>query len=83
MAHNQSMLDKKGADWKGKVRIIGISIDSTSDVVLKHVQEKKWESVEHFHRATSKCSETYGVSGVPHVMLVDKEGTIVYKGHPA
>jgi len=25
----------------------------------------------------------YGVRGVPHVLLVDKEGRIVFKGHPA
>jgi len=27
MAHNQEMLDKKGEEWKDKIRIIGISID--------------------------------------------------------
>ena len=83
MAHNQQMLEKKGAEWKDKVRIIGISIDQGREPVLAHVQSKKWESVEHFHRATSTCSQTYGVRGVPHIMLVYKEGTIVYKGHPA
>jgi len=50
---------------------------------VKHVADKKWESVEHFHRAGSKCSETYSVKGVPHVMLIDKTGKIVFKGHPA
>jgi len=25
----------------------------------------------------------YQVKGVPHVILLDKEGTIVFKGHPA
>jgi len=27
MAHNVSMLDKRGNDWEGKIRIIGIRID--------------------------------------------------------
>ena len=26
MAHNQAMLDKRGADWKDKVRVIGLSV---------------------------------------------------------
>ena len=26
---------------------------------------------------------TYGAVGIPHVMLVNKEGKIVFKGHPA
>ena len=25
----------------------------------------------------------YGVTGVPHVMIVDKTGKIVFKGHPS
>jgi len=29
------------------------------------------------------ASDEYGVQGVPHVLLVDKEGTIVFMGHPA
>jgi hypothetical protein len=50
---------------------------------VKHVKAKKWEKVEHFHRAGSSCSEDYGVQGVPHVVLVDIEGKIAYIGHPA
>ena len=83
MAHNQEMLERNAKAWMGKVRIIGLSIDKSADAVLKHVADKKWESVEHFHRAGSKCSETYGVKGVPHVMLIDKTGKIVFKGHPS
>merc|ERR1711998_632671 len=83
MAHNQEMLDKNGEAWKDKVRIIGLSIDQGAEAVVKHVEDKKWGSVEHFWRATSKCSETYSVRGVPCVMLIDKSGKIVFKGHPA
>lgn len=77
------MLEKRGADWGGKVRIIGVSIDSSKDAVVKHVDNKKWTSVEHYFRAGSKCSETYSVRGVPHVMLIDTKGNIAFKGHPA
>lgn len=83
MAHNQEMLEHHGDRWGDKVRIIGISIDQTAGAVVKHVKDKKWEKVEHFHRAKSSCSEDYGVSGVPHVVLVDGEGKIAFVGHPA
>lgn len=83
MAHNQEMLEKRAADWGGKVRIIGVSIDNTKDAMKKHVEDKKWGSVEHYHRHESKCSATYGVQGVPHVMLIDTEGRMVFVGHPA
>lgn len=83
MAHNQEMLEKRAADWGGKVRIIGVSIDNTKDAMKSHVEDKKWGSVEHYHRHESKCSATYGVQGVPHVMLIDTEGRMVFVGHPA
>ena len=82
MAHNQEMLEHHGERWGDKVRIIGISIDQTASAVVKHVQAKKWEKVEHFHRASSSCSKDYGVNGVPHVVLVDGEGKIAFVGHP-
>ena len=86
MAHNQEMLTKNEAAWSEegkKVRIIGVSIDQSSEAVVNHVKAKGWEKVEHYHRDKSECSELYGVKGVPHVMIVDRDGKIVFKGHPA
>jgi thiol-disulfide isomerase/thioredoxin len=83
MAHNQEMLDHNEIEWGERVRIIGISIDQTVPPVQKHVKAKKWEKVEHFHRAGSTCSEDYGVKGVPHVVLIDTNGKIAFIGHPA
>jgi len=51
--------------------------------VEEHVKTKEWGNVEHWHRDKSDCSKVYGVDGVPHVMLLDKNGKIVFKGHPA
>jgi len=83
MAHNQQMLEKRGADWEGKARIIGLSIDQDKNKLKTHVESKKWTAVEHYFRAGSDASDVYGVRGVPHVMLVDGNGKIVFKGHPA
>lgn len=83
MAHNQTMLEEHGATWGDKLRIIGLSIDSGAEIIKTHVESKGWGKIEHYWRSASTCSTVYGVSGVPHVMLINKEGTIVYKGHPA
>ena len=83
MAHNVEMLEKRGAEWGSDVRIIGLSIDQSMEKLAGHVKSKNWTSVEHYHRAGSDASKVYSVSGVPHVMLIDKTGTIVFKGHPA
>ena len=76
------MLEHHAEKWGDKVRIIGISIDNTAEAVVKHVDEKGWEKVEHYHRASSKCSNDYGVQGVPHVALVDTNGKLAFIGHP-
>lgn len=83
MAHNQEMLEKRKDDWGDKVRIVGVSIDQSKEAMVTHVNNKKWNKVEHYHRHKSDCSEVYGVQGVPHVLLLDTKGRIVFKGHPA
>lgn len=77
------MITRRGKDWGSNVRIIGVSIDQTKESVVKHCESKEWMSVEHYHRHKSDCSAVYGVQGVPHVMLIDKQGKIAFKGHPA
>jgi len=84
MAHNQKMLEEK-KEWGKQVRLIGLSIDNDAATVKSHVEAKGWTSVEHYHVRTPGCTadKDYGVNGVPHVLLVDTKGKIVFMGHPA
>ena len=43
---------------------------------MPHVKKFGYDRVEHFLKAGSSCDDLYGVQGVPHVVLVDKEGII-------
>ena len=85
MGHNQKMLEERGKDWGDKVRLIGLSIDNDVGTVKNHVESKKWTSVEHYHVRTagSTAAKDYGLKLVPHVLLVDTKGKIVFMGHPA
>ena len=84
MAHNQHMLEHKGAEWGDKVKIVGLSIDGEKAKLKSHVETKGWNKVDHyFIGGADKCKKDYGISGVPHVLLVDTNGKIVFKGHPA
>ena len=85
MKHNQEMLEKHGSEWGDRVRIIGLSIDQDYNKLVSHVEEKNWKKVEHYHVRNGKCTadKDYGVQGVPHCLLIDTEGTIVFMGHPA
>lgn len=86
MAHNQEMLEKHAekGDWK-MVRIIGMSIDNDKQKLVDHVNDKKWTSVEHYWARNGLCDgdKVYGVRGVPHCLLVDTHGKIVWVGHPS
>jgi Thioredoxin-like len=85
MAHNQEMIEKRGKDWGKNVRLIGLSIDQDVQKLKSHVVDKKWTSVEHYHVRNGTCTadKDFGVQGVPHVLLVDTNGKIVFVGHPA
>jgi len=83
MQHNEDMLKENAEKWGDKVKIIGLSIDKDAETVKNHITNKGWTSPIHYHRAKSNCSDVYKVSGVPHVLIVDTKGKIVFKGHPA
>lgn len=73
LEHNQ----KK---WKDRVKVCAISIKTSHEIVPQLIDAKKWDLIEHYYRDVSKCFEDYGINSVPQVILVDKEGTIAYKG---
>ena len=85
MAHNQKMLDDNKAAWGGKVRVIGLSCDQSVATVKSHCETKGWTSIEHYGCKGAGCTaaQDFGVSGIPCVALVDTNGKIVFKGHPA
>jgi len=79
------MLETRGADWGDKVRIIGLSLDQDMNALKTRVEDRKWLNVEHYNVRNGVCtaSEDHGVRGIPHVVLVDTHGKIVFKGHPS
>ena len=76
------MLEKRKDEWGQDVRVIGISVDTDKSSLKIHVKRKGMDKIEHFWRSTSTCSKDYVVSGIPHLMIIDKAGKIVFKGHP-
>lgn len=85
MKHNQHMLVENAEKWGERVRLIGLSIDSDADTVKNHVESRGWTTVEHYHVRTAGCTadKDFGVNGVPHVLLIDTQGKIVFVGHPS
>jgi predicted aldo/keto reductase-like oxidoreductase len=47
MQHNQDMLIKNESTWKGKVKIIGVSVDDEKEVIKERVTSKGWTNIQH------------------------------------
>jgi hypothetical protein len=47
--------------------------------------ERDWLNIEHYHVAQDKCTaiKNYASDALPHMVLIDKTGKIVYTGHPS
>jgi thiol-disulfide isomerase/thioredoxin len=82
MDYYKVLLEKRGEDWKGKVRIIGLNINNDMETLKNLVTEKGWGEFEHYLRAGSNASQVYGVNRVPTVMLIDRDGKIAFKSDP-
>ena len=81
MAHNCEMIKSNGDKWDN-VRIIGLSIDDDAQTVKNHCTAKGWTQVEHVQVGSSGAADNWGITGVPHCALVNKNGEIVWRGHP-
>lgn len=86
MEHNNKMM-LSHPEWKNRVRIVAVSIDQKDEELVKHVNNKQWlNGIEHYQvDPTSKQPNPmnkFEVRGVPHVMLVNQNGEVVFKNHP-
>ena len=85
MAHNSEILKRRSADWAGKATISGLSCDDEIDTLRAHVERKAWGNVPHVWLSGWKndAFDKYKITGVPTMVLIDKEGRIAKRGHPS
>lgn len=88
MAHNESMLKTNEEKWKGKATIVGLSLDDESEGPIKRITDKDWKRVQHYRFKNGWDEENddlkmFEINGIPFVVLLDKKGKIVFKGHPS
>ena len=86
MAYNQRMLEKNEDKWKGKVRIVGASLDQDKAKVLERIEKKGWNKIDHYilpNNWKNLDLQTYDCTDIPHIVLVNKTGKISYAGNPS
>ncbi len=88
MAHLCEMAFKRKADWNGEAVLLCVSIDDKKDDVIRYVSSRGWLRVRHLWCEEgepgfkSVGAKTYGITGVPTVLLIDQSGRMVWRGHP-
>ncbi|WP_289055368.1 TlpA disulfide reductase family protein [Carboxylicivirga marina] len=61
--------------------ILGVSLDQKKDAWLKAIEDDKltWSHVSDLKGWGNEAAKLYAVSGIPHTVLLDKEGKIIAK----
>jgi len=76
----QKLMYKNRSKWNDKVKISAISIKTSHEIVPQLIEGKRWYLIDHYYREDSKCFERYGISSVPLIVLVNKDGIVAFKG---
>jgi len=76
------MLKEHGATWGDNVRIICISAEDPA-AIKAHCEKKGWDKPELYCGKDSDYKSDYKFNGIPHVMIIDANGNIAFKDHPA
>ena len=63
------MLEKRGADWGDRVRLIGLGVNYDLNMLVSHIEDKKWTNVEHYAIRNDKCT-AYDDYGVQEIILI-------------
>jgi thiol-disulfide isomerase/thioredoxin len=61
------------------VPFIGISVDRSSEPVIKMVKDK---GMNYHIGMDNGLSDKYSVRGVPSAFIIDRSGKVAWKGHP-
>lgn len=75
-------------EWEGKVTIVGVSIDEQVETVRQQVAEKGWSMICQLWSGQGKpgfesdAAQSFGISGVPVALLLDKQRRILWRGNP-
>lgn len=81
----QQMMAANSKKWDGKVRAVGLSIDTDKAKMKAFIEEKGLENIEHYNVKNPNCHAVpyFGLKTIPLCVLVDKQGKIAFIGHPS
>ena len=62
--------------------IVGVSLDRTHEAWVKGIEDLNitWPQMSDIKYWDSEAVKLYGIGSIPHMLLIDQEGTIIAKG---
>ena len=78
---------KEETEWGDAVQVVALSVDKTPQLAADHAKQRGWNSVDHFWSRPFDDAQCYAerafvVRGVPTAILLNRDGTIAWRGHP-
>lgn len=75
------------SDWADKVVIVPLSVDKTPELAGDHVAQRGWTALRHFWSrpvddGQSQAEQAFVVRRIPTAILLRRDGTIAWRGHP-
>ncbi|HEV7281291.1 MAG TPA: TlpA disulfide reductase family protein [Pirellulaceae bacterium] len=80
MPHVKEAFDKLSVQG---FEVVGISLDEDQEALAEYLEENQIEWDTLAGERTTELAERYGVRGIPTMMLVDRDGTVLMVGHQA
>ncbi|MBG87304.1 MAG: hypothetical protein CMO80_10440 [Verrucomicrobiales bacterium] len=75
-------LENHGKRWKDRLEIMTISRDESRDDSILMIEERQWKGMHHTWNDPKNHIVKIYRAGLPDAMLIDPEGTIVWRGYP-
>jgi len=88
MQELSDLATKRPVSWIGKVALISLSTDHDLQKLRTHIASRGWNGMPHFQSIRkdgeyfSDAQKAYVVYGIPHAILIDRHGTVRWRGHP-
>ena len=79
---------RRGGEWSKDVALVAVGIDQDREPLLREVQQQGPTAIRHLWspadeaRWSGSAGAAFLVSSVPTAFLIDRDGRIVWRGHP-
>ena len=86
MHASHEIIGRRNSEWAGGVVFIAISMDKSAGTVRERARERGWENALHLWCGPgtwkSEAALTLGIDAVPFLLVIGKNGAVVYRGPP-